>query len=154
MAVTLTVNNIPFDFPEQGDQAPWGESVTGWAQEVTEVIETIKGPYDFIETTITIQNNITNANLSGISFNTGLVRSFEASGTIFRVAGTSPEIVETFILQGLNLGSSWQISQEGIGDSGVLFDIDTFGQLKYTSNNLAGQTSAFVKIRATSVSKT
>jgi len=31
MSIVLTVNNTPFEYPEQGEQAPWGEAATGWA---------------------------------------------------------------------------------------------------------------------------
>ena len=51
MAVTLTINNTPFEYPEPGDQAPWGEAATDWAVEVTRVLNSLSGPSDILETT-------------------------------------------------------------------------------------------------------
>lgn len=35
MALTLTVNNVGFSFPQTGDQPPWGDGITNWASAVT-----------------------------------------------------------------------------------------------------------------------
>jgi len=59
LSVTLVVNNIPFDYPEQGEPAPWGEAATGWATEVTKVLNSVSGPSDILESSSTILNNQT-----------------------------------------------------------------------------------------------
>jgi hypothetical protein len=154
MAVTLVVNNIPFDYPEQGEQAPWGEAATGWAQEVTTVLNAISGPYDILETSANIVNNQTSyAPIPGFFFDPANVRSFEVSGNIYRTDGATDKI-ESFIICGLNLGSSWSFTQEGMGDAEVTFDIDPTGQVNYISSNFVGQTSGLIKFKGFAVRKT
>ena len=155
MSVTLTVNNTPFDYPEQGEQAPWGEAATGWAKEVTNVLNSINGPYDILESTANILNNQTVfINIPGLVFDVTLVRSFQVVGSIYRTDGII-EKAENFTISGLNPGSSWSMTQEGFGDSEVILDVeDSTGQVRYKSSNFLGQTSGLVKFKATAIPKT
>lgn len=154
MSVTLIVNNTPFDYPEQGEQAPWGEAATGWAKEVTTVLNSINGPYDILESSANILNNQTTfQNIPGFVFDVTLVRSFQVNGNIYRTNGTIVK-VESFTINGLSTGASWSITQEGFGDAGVIFDLDSnTGQMRYKSDDLAGQTSGLVKFKATAISQ-
>lgn len=144
MAITLIVNNIPFEYPTQGEQAPWGEAASGWAQEVTTVLSSLKGPSDILETSASIANGQTDQPVVGMFFDPTEVRSFTVQGNIYRTitdASTDPDTIysfyEQFTLTGLNIGSSFILQQEGMGESHVTFDIDSSGQIKYTSSNLA-----------------
>jgi hypothetical protein len=77
MSVTLIVNNTPFEYPEQGEQQPWGESATNWAIEVTDVLSSLSGSSDILETSASILNNqTTKANILGLFFDINTVRSF------------------------------------------------------------------------------
>jgi hypothetical protein len=159
MSVTLVVNKTPFEYPEQGDQAPWGEAATAWAKEVTKVLESnVIGLYDIPETTVPVLNNANNVFIPTFSFDTANVRAFQATGTIVRTAidlgGNATELAETFIINGLNLGSSWVITQEGIGNSGVTLRIQSStGIMFYNSTELFGQNTGTLKFKATSVTK-
>lgn len=134
MAVTLTVNNIPFDYPEQGEQAPWGEAATGWAKEVTNVLSTLQGSSDIIETYFNISGTQTTAtNITGLSFDPTTVRAFIVQGSISRPF-TSGTIYEQFTLSGLNQEASWILEQEGIGDAKVNLSITSGGQIQYSIN--------------------
>lgn len=147
MSIVLTVNNIPFEYPEQGEQAPWGEAATGWAQEVTKVLGSLSGPSDILETSDVIANGQTTfLNIVGLFFNSTTVRSFKVSANVTR-AYVGGEITEYIELIGLNQGSGWVIQQEGIGDAGITIDIDSTGQLQYKSTTLSGQTSGIIKFR-------
>lgn len=155
MSITLIVNNTPFEYPEQGDQAPWGEAATGWASEVTTVLSTVKGPADLLESFFDLNNNQTTfSNISGFSFDSVTVRSFEISGNIYRSynAGAS-EVVEEYTLTGLNNGADWIITREGFGDAGIELEITSTGQVQYKSSNLAGHVSSKIKFRGTAVLK-
>ena len=99
MSVTLVVNNIPFDYPEQGEQAPWGEAATGWATEVTKVLNSVSGPSDILESSSTILNNQTTfQNIPGLFFDTALVRSFTVTGNVYRTYNTTQEVSEEYTL--------------------------------------------------------
>ena len=155
MSVTLIVNNIPFDYPEQGEQAPWGEAATGWAVEVTNVLDTVKGPADILESFFDLANNQTTfSSISGFSFDSTIVRSFEIYGNIYRVYNSgASELVEEYTLIGLNTGSDWLITREGFGETGITLDITSSGQVQYKSSNLAGHVSSKIKFRGTAVLK-
>lgn len=137
MAITLIVNNIPFEYPTQGEQAPWGEAASGWAQEVTTVLSSLKGPSDILETSASILNNQTDQPVVGMFFDPLSVRSFTVQGNILR-STSEGSFYEQFTLTGLNIGSSFILQQEGMGESYVTLDIDSSGQIKYTSNLLSG----------------
>lgn len=156
MAVTLIVNNIPFDYPEQGEQAPWGEAATGWATEVTKVLNSVSGPSDILESSSTILNNQTTfQNIPGLFFDTALVRSFTVSGSVYRTYDTIQEISESFILTGLNQGGAgWLLQIEGIGDAGITFNLDASGQIQYKSSNLINHISGLIKFRGVGILKT
>jgi hypothetical protein len=156
MAITLTVNNTPFEFPEPGEQAPWGEGVTDWSTEVTKVLNSLSGPSDILETSAIIDNNVLIATPVGsFFFNPATVRSFSAECSVYRQANTS-EISEQIKLVGLYTGAGgWILQQDGIGNAGITLDITSGGQITYTSTDFAGAPySGIIKFRATGILST
>lgn len=156
MAITLTINNISFDYPEQGEPAPWGEAATGWATEVTKVLNSVSGPSDILESSSAILNNQTTfQNIPGLFFDTALVRSFIVNGNVYRTYDTSQEVSESFTLTGLNQGGAgWLLQVEGIGDAGITFNLDASGQIQYKSSNLTNYISGLIKFRGVGILKT
>lgn len=158
MSVVLTVNGVPFDYPSQGEQQDWGEAATAWAQEVTNVLSSVNGPSDVLETSFTIVNNTTSfTDITGFFFDANVVRSFAARGNIYRTYSSGPtlEKSEEFLLTGLYQGASgWIIQQEGLGDAGITFDITSLGQVQYKSTNLATPHSGILKFRGVGILNT
>lgn len=158
MAITLVINNIPFEYPEQGEQQPWGESATAWAEEVTRVLNSVKGVSDLLETRANIENNQTTfANIQDFSFDSTVVRSFNVSGNLYRKIGTT-ELFEEFSINGLFRGSSlgWVISQDSMGNAGVIFEMTPFGQMRYKSTNMSGDPLTYegiIKFRGIGISQ-
>lgn len=144
MPITLTVNNIPFEYPIPGDSPGWGEGATDWATEVTTVLGSILGPNDIIQNTFTIANNVSSvANVVGLSLNTGQVRSAIIEYSVYRTSTSNPSghsesgtLTATYD----NLaggGSKWSLIGSNLnGRSGVTFSITDAGQLQYTSSDL------------------
>ena len=155
MSITLVVNNIPFEYPEQGEQQPWGEGATGWAAEVTNVLASVKGPADILESFFDLSNNQTTfSDIPGFSFDSTTVRSFTIYGNIYRVYNSgASNVSEEYTLTGLNTGADWVIQQEGFGESGIVFDITSAGQVQYKSSNLTNHISSKIKFRGTAVLK-
>lgn len=139
MAITLIINNIPFEIPEQGEQQPWGEGVTAYLTEVAKVLNSVNGPSDILESVASINNNIsTPTDITGFFFDATTVRSFAVRGNIYRL-DDAVESSEEFLLAGLYQGASgWVLTQEGMGNAGVTFSITSIGQVQYTSTNNAG----------------
>lgn len=152
MSIQLIVNNTSFDYPEQGEQSPWGEAATGWAVEVTKALNSLNGPSDILETSGNIANNqVSLTDISSFFFDSTTVQSFSVKGNIVRVGSST--LYEEFTLNGLNIGTGWLLTQEGIGESGVTFSITNAGQVQYTSTNLAGQTSGKIKFKGIGILK-
>lgn len=139
MSIVLTINNTPFEIPEQGDQAPWGENVTDFLSEVARTINSLSGPSDILETSAIINNNMsTPTDIPTFFFDPVSVRSFRAEVSVYRTYGTN-EVSEEISFVGLNQGTAgWLIQIDRIGNSGVTLDITAAGQVTYTSTNLVG----------------
>jgi hypothetical protein len=137
MAKILIVNNTPYAYPQPGEQAPWGEGATGWAEEVTRVLGTLKGSADILESSYIIDNNVTSPlPIGGLFFDVNLVRGFSVEATVYRTYGATQQ-TELITLSGLNQGAAgWLLQQDGIGSSGISLSIDASGQVNYTSTNI------------------
>lgn len=147
MAITLVVNNIPFEYPTEGEQAPWGQQASDFAAEVAKVLNSLKGSSDILETSAIINNNVTSyTDIPDFAFNTNTVRSFKVECSVYRAAGATV-LTEELTFVGLNTGSGWTIQQDGIGNSGITLDITGTGQVQYISTNLVGQTAGLIKFR-------
>ena len=134
---TLQVNTSSFDFPDNGELGGqgWGEEVSGWAEAITNKINGISSNYEILISSATINNNISSDTaISGLSFNSSLVRAAQIYYTITRTTR------EYGILNVIYNGSSWDISQDSvIGDAGILFNVNSSGQVLYQStNDIAG----------------
>lgn len=92
-------------------------------------------------------NQAAAANVTGLAFANGTVRSFEALVSVYINATSS--LYEAFTLKGIQRGADWQMSQTAVGDaSGVVFSITTAGQVQYVSANSAGFVSNAIRFRA------
>jgi hypothetical protein len=152
MSRILVVNTIPFEIPEQGEQAPWGENLTEFFTEVAKVLNSVNGPADILESSATINNNVTSpSDIPGFVFNPSIVRSFAVRGNVYRnVSGV--EYSEEFLLTGLYQGTSgWVLAQQGMGDAGIEFSITSLGQVQYISTNLVGTHSGLIKYRGVGI---
>lgn len=156
MPVTLTVNNIPFEYPVAGDSPGWGQAATDWATQVTIALQDLQGLTDIPQKTFTIQNNIsTFTDVAGLSFNTGLVRGGFIDYSVYRTSTSNPsgvtEAGEIVVVYD-NLaapGSKWLMVQgPKAGTSGVTFTITDAGQIQYKSSNLGAGHSGNMHFRA------
>jgi hypothetical protein len=96
-------------------------------------------------------NQAAPANVTGLAFANGVVRSFEAQVSVFLDA--TADSYEKFNLQGIQKGASWDMSVSAVGDdSGIVFSITTAGQIQYTSPLSAGFVSNTMKFRALTLS--
>ena len=143
MSVILTINGIPFEFPSQGQEPPWGEQVTDWATAITNAFSGTNSPGDILTTVFNPQNISTNA-VVGLSFDSSLVQGFVADYSIYRSVKTSlnvvqQEAVETGTIHGAYLigSANWSISIVGnsISETEITLSIDNTGQIQYSSSN-------------------
>lgn len=98
---------------------------------------------DILPTSFTAADNQSSAaNITGFAFANASVRGFRASVTVTR--GSTYAI---YTLNGIQKASSWELSQDYLGDAtGITFSITSAGQIQYTTN--ATGSTATVKFRA------
>lgn len=87
----------------------------------------------------TIAQNQTNSTITGLSFDGSLYRSIKIDYSISRKTASEEKDEHGCIYCLYNtLSSTWKLSLEGTGNSGVTFDITNAGQVTYSSNTLSG----------------
>ena len=125
---------------------------SGTAASLTAGGNLLKSTGDIDQTSFSAANNqVAAANVTGLAFANGSVRSFEALVSIY-IDATSP-LYEVYTLRGIQKAASWDMSQTSNGDaSGIAFSITTAGQVQYTSGNSSGFVSSTIKFRALSTS--
>lgn len=145
MSIELTVLNVPYAYPTDGQSPGWGEAATDWATAVTEALNDLIAPTDITKTTFVIANNQTTfTDINGLNFNTGLVRSASISYACYRVTdsntyGHSESGTINIVYDNSAPTPKWSITAFGItGNSGITFDITDAGQVQYKSTNITG----------------
>lgn len=162
MPVSLVVNGTSYEFPISGENPEWGTSATDWAKAVTDVLSTLLAPGDILETTFTINNNVsTLTNINGLVFDPGTVRAANVDYAIYRISNSNPsgqaETGTIYLVYDDSAPSNakWQLAQKFEGtNSGVNFSITDGGQIQYTSNDIGsiGYIGS-IKFRARTLSK-
>lgn len=103
---------------------------------------------DILETQASLlDNQATPANVTGLSFSNGVVRSFIAQISVER--GSDFEIFE---INGIQKSADWDISVSSIGDiTGINFIITSAGQIQYTSTSTGNSASVSFRADTTSI---
>lgn len=107
---------------------------------------------DIAETSFSGANNqAVAANVTGLAFANGTVRSFKVHGSI--VVDADSDLYEEFELHGIQRGADWVMDDQRTGDdSSVVFSITAAGQIQYTSASYTGFVSLTIKFRAITTS--
>jgi hypothetical protein len=153
MTVKLQVGNTIHEFPVQGD-INWGESVTDWAQDVTDALATVQGPQDILITEALLTNNqVTPDIISGLSFNTAVVQQIQVDALVIRTfTDATPTRAENVIVNGSYNGSVFSIACEYIGDEcGVILDCNNSGQFTYTSTDVVNTNTLTIKFKGKAI---
>lgn len=111
-----------------------------------------KSAGDLNELSFSLNNNQTTvADVTGLSFANGTVRSAEIHYSV--VIDATSNVYETGTIIVIQQGASWVLMQNNLGDnSGISFDITPTGQVQYTSDNTVGFVSGILKARAITTS--
>lgn len=108
---------------------------------------------DISETPFTGAESASGANITGLVFATGSVRSFDAMVSVFIDA--TADLVADYRLRGVNKSGTWELTVGDVtGDAGIndiSFDINpSTGQVIYSSLTYAGFSSMPIRFRAIS----
>ena len=155
MSVTVTVNNKSFELPSPGDEG-YAEDLLAFWEEISDVLNTVSAPLDILETDFNFTNNqVTPANVTGLTFPTSNIASFVSDYIITRDDGTT-KITEQGQLFGFQGDSGWELGRSNVitdstvfgGEAGVEFSITSAGQVQYTSQDYTGQLTGTMTFRA------
>jgi hypothetical protein len=140
MPKILIVGNEIFEFPLNGENGDWGESVTDWATAVSDALSTVQQPNDISRTSAQILNNVTTPTaVAGFLFDSSEVVSINSEFVITRTTDSPAQVlVQSGFIEGNYDGSTWSITIRSVKDAGVQFDITNSGQITYVSSNLVG----------------
>lgn len=148
MALQLVVNGVPYTYPVEGTNPQWGEGASDWAEAVTNLIGTLVGEFDILNTNFVPANNVTTAEpVIGLIFSTLVTRSVEIEYTCYRISEDSGSGVSELSERGkLQLvrnsnANTWDLAQQKVGDSGIDFEITSNGQINYKTSNMPADTS-------------
>lgn len=137
----LTIQNQTFNYPDPGTDPGWGEESSAWAQAVTDALNTLIAPGDILETSFTLQDNITTPTLIvGLRFDSALVRAANVTYSINRNGqAQSGTLHLNFNISGAT-GQKWTIQEARSGEVGIIFSVNDTGQVSYQSS-ATGSTS-------------
>jgi len=106
---------------------------------------------DIEETAFAGAESAASASVTGFAFANGTVRSFRALAHV-EVDATA-DLFEVFYMEGIQKGSGWEMSVSSTGDDTlVTFDINSSGQVTYSSSTYAGFASMDISFRAITTS--
>lgn len=137
----LKVNNQVFNYPTAGQEPGWAEPATGWAEAVTDVLDSLSGVGSVNETQVTVDNNATK-NVTGLLFNEAFTEGVEVTYRIYRKTDDEEfsEKGSLSIVYKPATPEKWFISRViDCGDDAlVALDITAGGQVTYTSTPISG----------------
>ncbi len=145
MSRILIVNGNSYEYPDPGENPNWGEAAANWASGVTSALSTLLSLGDILETKFTISNNISiSANINGLLFDSGVVRSVEITYNIYRNTDTiisgkaeTGKILMVYDDSAIT-NQKWSLVQSKVGNSEVILSVLDSGQFQYVSSNLLG----------------
>jgi hypothetical protein len=140
MPTPLLVNNSVYQYPVDNDSPGWGEEATGWAVAVTDVLGTLVGTGDILETVANITNNQTSpADVVGLSFDPTTIRGSITQYSVYRVTSSS-ELVEVgqMYVSYKSVAATWDLVIVGGQGANIVFSITPGGQVQYTTDNMGG----------------
>lgn len=146
----LIVNNTTFNYPDPGEEPGWGDDATGWAEAVTEALDSLAPAGTLNEAQSAIDNNQTNQEVSGLVFSSSLTKTATVLYRIQRDTDSMSPLIEQGYLYILYSDGNWLMSREiSTGTpAGVQLDVNVSGQVIYTSTNLAGANyTGFIKFK-------
>ena len=102
---------------------------------------------------IPTNSNVSPSNVTGLMFDNTYIRSFTVTLSANITATTS--LYETFVLEGVQLDSGWDLYVSSYGDStDITFSITNSGNIQYTTPNYPGFINAIFRFQVSQINKT
>jgi len=161
MAITITIQNTPIEFPESSESPNWAPALVSFAQAVEKALATTVGAFDISPQiqNIDAPNPATNEDITNLNFPLTDVIKAEIMYGVYRQTD-STQVSEGGTLEitynaDNPVGEKWVISQTKQNEAFIEFSITDIGQLQYSTTALAGiNHTGFISFRASSVLNT
>lgn len=148
----LTIQGNTYDYPDPGQDPGWGEEATAWAEAVTAALNTLIGLGDILETSFTLQDNISSpSNVEGLRFDPAFVRAANVSYSVIRNGINQSGTLHISYNSSGAIGEKFTLQDTGSGNVGIAFSILDSGQVQYRSAS-TGSTSQ-IKFSAKTLSQ-
>lgn len=103
-----------------------------------------------IQSEQTFVSTSSSGSIVGLGFSSNITRSFDVFCSVIVNAASS--LYANFHLRGINKGTSWEIASSYVGDeTGVVFYIDSFGQVQFTRSSYIGFVNVTFKFKAVTI---
>ena len=155
MTKKLVIESEVYEYPDQGD-VNYGEEATNWAEAVTDVLATVRGPGDISTTEVNLTGTLVGdrkeGNITNLKFDTAFVQDIKVEGFITRTyTDLTPTKVEHFDLQGAYNGTDFNFSVDFSGDD-TDFEFGVVGG-QFTFSYLDTANTDIVKIKFSAKAK-
>lgn len=153
----VVLRGTTYKVPKPDCNPSWGEELNDYLLALGDAFATLVGPGDIEQTeAIIVNNQVSSANVIGLSFDNATVRSAFIDYAIYRETSTTVQTEEGTMILGYDatrpVGLNWELQRECINDSGVEFTVTDAGQVQYTSDNMGGSNyNGTVRFRARSI---
>lgn len=143
MSVVKTLNSTgqSYELPQNRESPGWGEDTSNFLLDVADTLNDLQSSGDILQSVSDVANNqIIAANVAGLSFNLGVVRSSVIDYSFYRQTSTT-ELVECgqMMVAFHDVGSpTYELTRFATGDAGVTVTFTAAGQAQFTTTNMSG----------------
>jgi len=144
MAVVITIQGTPINFPSSGASPNWAPAVIQFAEAVEAALQGVVGNFDIVPQTfnITAVPNAVATNIPNLAFSIAEVRGAFIRYSVFRetTSANASETGEFRISYNPNNspGSQWESNRISTGNASIDLTITDTGQVQITLTALGG----------------
>lgn len=155
MSVPLVIQGVTYQYPTQ-DGISWGIQATNVMIAVVDALNVAVQPGDIGSSTqVTILENTSNQPVTNLLFDNGVTQGATIDYYVYRTKGTnSAAEYGTFRIMYNGQTAVWSLEQQHfLDDSKISFDINSSGQILYTTTPISGTGaySGIMRYRARSI---
>lgn len=150
----VVLSGTTYQVPKNMSTPPWGEELADYLVALGSAYSALIGVGDITETGFIVANNQTvSAPVTGLTFDSSVVRSATISYSIYRTTSTTAlrEAGEVTVIYDstATAGSKWVLQRDSMGDALVELTVSDTGIFSYTSSNVSGASySGLMKFEA------
>jgi hypothetical protein len=144
----ITIGGTPVNFPNTGTAPVNSEAQIQFAQAVEAALSGLVSTGDVSKQIFTLNsshNAASNVTLTGLSFNTAVVRAAFIRYSVYRETTAPASAYEagemTVVYNASNpTNQKWELQQERVSDASISFTIDDNGQFYFTTTSIGAGT--------------